>query len=315
MPKNCTNYHFPVNILLEDASRLFEHFSDTAELKRDFLSGTLSKKLQLISTDEKISDSAECIRHFDEENNEYYQITVWDNYCQYLWSLCYAVLVVMDECLVKPIMAPKEKCDQKKLNESYEVFMTAMALYDPKRGMPHPRVFYELPNPVSHETDKNVKAANILFVTCLCFILFHEYQHYKLGHMEQDGNKSDEYAADYTAFYQMYEESTPKEKKYVPYGIIMTLGSLFFADDTMEGGTHPDPDCRLKSLILCMDNLDPRSKEYCYGMGITLYRLWAFYYSHENVIPEIEPDTSVEDYFERVQQAVISFKSSQTVRI
>lgn len=305
------NLHFPVNILLRDSSRLFEYLSNAEELKYHFISG-LSHKIRLVCDDREIHNSAECQRHFDEDNKEYFQITIWDNFCQYLWALCYTSLIVMDESIVKPLLKNNMPPNQAKLKISYYLFMDAMSLYNPddtKRA--NRSVFFGYPNPVCHSEDEYVQAANTLFIACLCFVIFHEYQHFHLKHRQQDERKTDEYEADYMAFYAMYENVKPEIKEYTGLSIIVILGSLFFTDSTLDGETHPDPDDRLTRLLTLMNDMSPRGQAYCYGMAITIYKLWAFFYGYTDMIPDIRGGESPQEYFGCICQAINKFKMNR----
>ena len=85
--------------------------------------------------------------------------------------------------------------------------------------------FSELPNPVYNADDETVQTANALFVGCMCFVLFHEYHHFNLRHIEQVSKKSDEYDADYNAFYSMYADQ-PLDIRKAPLWLLSLLWVL-----------------------------------------------------------------------------------------
>lgn len=308
------NNHFPVNILLPDTSKLFEVLCDKYELINNFSNG-LSKKLELVCTDDYLDNYAEVKKHFDEDNNIYYKIHIWDNYCQFLWSLCYASMVAIDEYIIKPTLEPNHQIDHNKTEVGYDIFIQGMSLF--QKNLEHRAnrgVFFNLPNPVNNIDDKNVLSANLLFKASLCFVLFHEYQHFNLGHMEKTNDISDEYDADYSAFFSMYEDTILEQRKYLSLGIVIASGSLIFMDNTAKGDdSHPDPDNRLQVLLNNIENeLDPQGVDYCYCMATTLYKMWAFYYRLELIIPSMNFDITYKEYFSQILEAFNIYKQNLT---
>lgn len=305
---NEINPHFPVNILLYNSSQLFEIISNKYELQDGFNKG-LSKKLGIICCDSCINDIAEIKEHFDDDNKKYYRIYVWDNYCQFLWIICYSIIVFMDELIIKPILNSAEKRNEQLLETSFNMFKAGMSLYDADPNHRSNRsVFFDFPNPVRNKDDENIKSANLLFEAALCFILFHEFSHLELGHLEKENLKDDELAADFNAFYSMYGDQSLGVRKYFSLGIIIALGSLFFADNKLDGGTHPDPDDRLGQILNNMDDLDAHGKDYCYGLATTIYKMWAHYYELEFIIPKVDKVENFKEYFGLIQRAFHDYK-------
>ena len=307
---NKINNYFPVNILLPNASQLFEILCDKYELTHNFNNG-LSKRLKIVCTDDVISDIAQIEEHYDNENIKYYQITVWDNYCQFLWTICYSSMVYMDELIIKPFLAPNADRDDILLEKATKLFEAGMSLFNSDSICRVNRsVFFELPNPIEDQDDEYVKSANLLFGASLCFILFHEYHHFNLGHMDKEHVKNDEVEADYCAFFSMYGELSLEKRKYLSLGCIIALASLLFADNTLDGGTHPDPDDRLGRILNNMDDLDEHGKDYSYGIATTVYKMWAYYYELEKVVPKVDRAENYKEYFNIIQKAFNDYKKS-----
>lgn len=215
---NEPNHHFPVSALLEKSLHIFQEFGDTYEIQLNQKKG-LSNRIKVVISDGPITNAAECALHYDKKNNPFYQITIWDNFCQYLWAICFVSSVVMDEYIIKPFNNPNVPVDDEKLFTSFELLNAGMSLFaaDDKQRASRGR-FFELPNPVNNPENEDVKTTNALFVGCMCFVLFHEYHHFDLGHMEQqEQKKSDEYAADYAAFFSMYESKPLDIKNLFPW--------------------------------------------------------------------------------------------------
>lgn len=302
--------HFPVNAILKQSLQLFENLCDPYEIQMNQRKG-LSNRIKIKCSDRNITDCAACTLHYDEQTRDpFCQIVVWDNFCQYLWSLCYASSIVMDKFIIEPYLNPAKVTDEERLRPAYDLFMKGMSLFDADDRRRATRGdFFSLPNPVNNPDDENVKAANTLFGLSLCFVLFHEYHHFNLGHMVQPEKKADEFEADFSAFYSMCADQTPEDKKVISMAIILTMGSILLIDDTLDGGaTHPDPDDRLGSILSHIYDLDAQGKDYCYGMAVTIYKLWAFYYSKEALIPKVAEVENIEAYFKIIQQAVTNSK-------
>lgn len=305
---NIPNPHFPVNILLNNSSQLFESLCDKYQLQYNFKKG-LSKRLKIIYTDSYLNDFAEVKEHYDEDDNKYYQISVWDNYCQFLWIICYSSMVFMDELIIKPILEPKVKQNEELLETTFDMFKAGMSLFNRDFTQRANRsVFFEFPNPVNNKGDETIESANRLFEGALCFNLFHEYSHIDLGHLEKEYLKDDELAADYSGFYSMYENLSLEKKKYLSLSIIIALGTLLFRDNTLSGETHPDPDDRLGQLLDKMEDLDNQGKEYCYCLAVTLYKMWAYHYGLEFIIPKIDKADFYKEYFSLIQEAFSNYK-------
>ncbi len=305
---NKINNHFPVNILLPNASQLFEILCDKYELTNNFDNG-LSKKLKNVCTDNAINDIAQIREHYDNENIKYYQIAVWENYCQFLWTICYSSMVYMDELIIKPFLDPNMNRDDLLLEKATKLFEAGMSLFHSDSTLrANINVFFELTNPIEDKDDKYVKSANLLFEASLCFVLFHEYHHFNLGHIDKEHVKNDEIEADFCAFFSMYGEKSLEKRKFSSLGCIIALSSLLFVDNTLDGGTHPDPDDRLSLILNNMDDLDEQGKDYCYGMATTFYKMWAFYYKVKEIIPKVDKAENYKEYFNIIQKAFNDYK-------
>jgi len=300
-----SNPHFPVNILLANSSHLFEILCDQYELKFSIENG-LSNKIKLECTDRAIDDVGEIKTHYDECNNIYYQIHIWDNYCQFLWILCYVSQVFCDEMLKEYV---SHSPSSQRYEEAFRMFKAGMGLFNTTsptcRG-----VFWEYPNPLNNSDDIYVQAANRLFEISLCFIISHEYSHFVLGHVNSNiGTKFEEFDADYNAFTLMYDGRELELKKYLSLGYIITLGSFIFADNTLNGGCyHPDPDDRLGRILDNMNDLDSEGKDYCYAMATIIYKMWAFEYNLVQIIPHCTTVENMQQYFMIIQRAFNTYK-------
>ena len=310
------NIVFPICKLLENASSLFEDFCDKYEMKENFEKG-LSKVITLNHLDGVISDVAEVRKHYDAENKEIYKIYVWANYCQFLWILCYTSLVFTDNFFRILRFDTKNAESEEFLQESFKLLCLGMKMFNEASNQrPKTEEFYSLPNPCVLNPNKYITAANRLFEISLCFILLHEYGHVDLDHMKKDEEKEDELAADYSAFYSMYNDRDEKERKNIIGGIILSLSSSFFMDDTLKGGTHPDPDYRLSKVLSYVD-LDEDALEYSYGLIAIIYKIWAYTYNLQSIFEDkdfidcVDNIETTKEYFESIKKACDKYKTNQ----
>lgn len=291
------NHHFPANILLDEALKLFESMLEKYDIQQAFNKG-LSPKVILISTDAPLRDFAEVKVRYDEESNDkILNITVYDNFCQYLWCLAYSIFLFYNETTIKPLgNIPESDEDKAKAINNFE---NAINLFE---NPPTSRsVFFRQPNPVSNPDKECVQIANNIFKYALVFILLHEFAHIELGHLEKATEEiEDEINADYHAFYnlKLYES---ENQRLVAFGCITAVASLLFVNKGLSGGnTHPDPDLRLKTLLSDLEqSLSEADCAFSYSFATVWVKLWAVYYDKYNLIENVNLDScqTAKEYF------------------
>lgn len=291
--KYISNPHFPVNILNQLVLNSFESIIGESCLQLKIDKG-LSSNIKLYLTDKKIDVVAEIIKPSSYIPINTY-IKLYDNYCQFYWSLCYCVLVITDEQMQK-----QSGADNEFIKKAYELFSAAMRLFsEPDRA-----VFFQLPNPHNNKdiyTDK----ADTLYVLGMSFILYHECAHFDFEDLENVGNKEDELAADSSAFWDIYFGSDKANMKSAQLAIVTALCSFMFLDNTMKGGTHPDPDDRIEKIIQQMENFDDH-----YWMVICIcYKMWAFHYGYTKIFDETMEFETWNDYYNYIRAILKQLKS------
>lgn len=306
-----SNPHFPANILLDEVSRLFESMLEKYDIQQAFNKG-LSPKLFLISTDTPLRDFAEVKVRYDEEtNNKILNITVYDNYCQYLWSLAYSIFLFFNETTIKQLGNIPESDEDK--DKAIENFENAIGLI---KNKPTSRsVFFSQPNPVYNPDKECVQIANNIFKYALVFILLHEFAHIELGHLEKAIEEiEDEVNADYHAFYnlKLYES---ENKRLVAFGCITAVASLLFRNKGLSGGnTHPDPDLRLKKLLSDLENtlVEVADCAFSYSFATVWFKLWAVYYGKYDLIENVNLEScqTAKDYFLAILEELDKYKKT-----
>jgi len=287
------NPHYPVNVLNQLVLNAFESIIGDFSLQLKINKG-LSSKIKYFLTDEKINVVAEIIKPSSYIPIDAY-IKLYDNYCQFYWSLCYCVLVITDEQIQK-----ESGIENEFIKKAYQLFSAAMKLFsEPDRA-----VFLQLPNSYNNK-DKYTDKADTLYILGMSFILYHECAHFDLEHLETIGNMEDELVADSIAFWDIYSGIDIENIKSAQLGIVTALCSFMFLDNTMTGGTHPDPDDRIEKIIQQMENFDDH-----YWMVICIcYKMWAFHYDYTNILDETTEFDTWEDYYNHIRSKLKQLKS------
>ena len=83
------------------------------------------------------------------------------------------------------------------------------------------------------------------------FILLHELSHFELGHLDKTKEeKQDEIAADYAAFWNIYNDLNDRELFSANVGILCALFSLLMWNPKMEeADVHPKESDRIFSIL------------------------------------------------------------------
>lgn len=305
---NKSNPHFPVNILINDSTDILNILCEEYERANSFNIG-LDSRILISASDSYINDIAELKPCIDEENREYHQIHIWDNYCQFLWVLCYSSIVLIDELIINPKLSKSYVCNKLRLDQAMSMFNVALKLYSKDdKDRPTRGVFFEYPNPFN-KTNKYTGSANVLFTTSLAFILFHEYSHFYLNHYETKNHIGnfikDELDADYYAIYTMCTSQNPDIQSYTSVSAVIALQSTIFIDGTLKGdSSHPDPIIRLQRLLDNLCDLPAKDKEYCYLMAISIYKMWALNFGCIEIISNVTTDGSYSEYLQNIHEAL-----------
>lgn len=297
----------PVRVLpfnfLEWFENITPEFKDelNAEIKYNGLQAGI--KYNINKT--KITDCA-CI-------NSKRQIELYENFNQFLWCICYSLLVLFDESIQKPLMAGKYTgkfdFENPSIRRSVDLFNNGFDLLHTYKDS-H---FFQLPNPEKYnEQDKfYIEKANGVFTAAMTFILLHEFAHQYFGHLDYDPtsaqSKLDEQNADDFAINKISYNFSSKRGSTYKLGIVAGISSLILLDKSINGGnTHPDTDDRLR---LAIDKFDLEKLDNLWGVASLTFRLWAIKYNIEINYP-----SSIETYkqlFELTLEKVEEIKNNR----
>lgn len=269
-------YTFPIDTLripmLSYIRTSLPSFHD--ELKDAINWRNLDNSFVYTYTNTKITESAEICRLPSGK----IQIIFYDNYLQYLWCICYSFIVFYDQHYKK---CKKLDYDEKEFNKGLMVFNAGLTLFDKHNT----ELFFSLPNPTIIENSEPyyISKASAIFLESFCFILCHEFGHHFLDHFSyeyQDYSlnqyKKQELDADCYAIKTFIENFTSENELNKKCGIIAALSSfLFFDNEKMCGGDHPDPDVRIKNALT---NLNLKSNDELWDWATIFFSVWSIYY-------------------------------------
>ncbi len=221
--------------------------------------------------------------------NNIRQIEIYENFNQYLWCICYSLLVLFDESIQKPMIASNYtgKLDFNNLfvRRAVDVFNNGFDLLTTYKS----RQFIQLPNPEKfNEYDKAyVEKTNGVFTAAMTFILLHEFAHQYYGHLDyrptSEESKKDEFAADEYAICKISYNFSSERKTTFKFGILAGLCSLIILDKSLSGGdTHPDTDDRIK---VAMERLNLEELDNMWGIASLAFKLWANKYHIDLDLP------------------------------
>ena len=187
------------------------------------------------------------------------KIALHETFLSHIWILCYAVWILFDESVAKPIQ--KKLLAENTNVIDYEAAASAKLLLSYGRSLFH---FYTpwdkktLPNPEEYGTGEEfyIERTNSLFVFAINFILCHEYAHVENGHLDQlatatvADRRRFEIEADARAIELVLKGRNGFNDSNIELGTLMGLGALlFFRSSTSGGLVHPDTDTRIVTYL------------------------------------------------------------------
>lgn len=226
-------------------------------------------------------------------------IELYENFNQYLWCICYSLLVIFDESVHRPFIENKYTgqfdLENPFVKRAITVLNNGFDLLHTYKDWQ----FFQLPNPEKYnEYDKfYIEKTNAIYAAAMTFILLHEYAHQYLGHLEYEPtsaeeSKMEEYKADDYAIDKISYNFTSQRGATFKFGIIAGISSLILLGRSLSGGnTHPDIDDRLKKAI---EKMSLNELDNLWGVASLAFRFWAIKYN----IDYIEYPQSIDSYKE-----------------
>jgi hypothetical protein len=219
------------------------------------------------------------------------QIVIYENYNQFLWCICYLLIVLYYEVLIYPL---KENKYTGKIDQSNTKIKTAISSFNNAMNLFHRyenTSFFQHPNPENYDEDekKYVEEANGIYLSTMAFTLLHEFGHQYYGHLDyypatNKERKKDEIYADDYAFDKMKNKFTSQKHDTFKVGIIASICSFIFFDKSLKSDEiHPDPDDRLKILI---EQMYLNDDDEIWWIASSAFVVWAKAYSVDLQLPK-----------------------------
>lgn len=209
-------------------------------------------------------------------------IHIHDVFLSYLWCHCYGLMILTP--MSGKSLNKQEEQQARELLEHAQNLLSYHRKWD--------RII--LPNPEMHGSDekKLIGVANACFWYAINYILYHEFAHKVLGHLDKlqelrsNGLLSKEKLlqfekeADLFALNRIMENPLIKGTKHVSsvqMGILSALSSIMFTSVSVSGGiSHPDPDHRIQYSI---ENLDIEDNDFIWGFASWIFITWEQYHN------------------------------------
>lgn len=281
----------PVRALTYNVQDLF--FNISPDFKTEFdveVSSGLHNKIVYKIDAEPVKEIAELTSHKEiGETTSTQKIIMHENYNQFLWSLCYSLLVLFDKGVHEPRLRGEFTggfADTIPVREAWKIFKKGISLTSSFSRTE----FFALPNPELDSKREYIGKANAIYCSALGFILLHEFGHHYYGHYNNllpnpEQSKKDEFLADDFAIEKMERHFSGTNGKTLKGGILLGTLSLFFLDRQINGGdTHPDLDDRLRVVT---ERLDLDDLDNLWGIASLGLNLWAHHFEQDIKIPRI----------------------------
>jgi len=211
-------------------------------------------------------------------------IRIEESFLSFVWTICYAQLVISEKMNPRTNDIEINPNDIPLGQNAFDLFNYGMSLKHAFTKWPD-----HLPNPEKYyQKDAHyIERANRAFIIVITFILYHEFAHVYLGHVDQgdvcrEEYKADELAADKFAIEQITNTTKQVDLIDGKACALMGLSALLLFSSSLDGDTHPDPDHRVDKAIELL-NIEDSSDLYnipCIG-----YYLWSFHFKKRLEMP------------------------------
>lgn len=305
MQQNNQMLHFPVGHIMDRVLSLFHIVvSDNTHIQA--IDNGLKKGIKYVLNDAPVGQPASLTG----ENI----IEINDNYCEFLYLICYAFLVINDCCLILTDNVEGETSISKEEAESYcreagEMLSEALKMLLPndndKKYMAASRgKLFRFPN--TSRPNKYTDFSDSMTIAGLTYILHHEFGHFIFEHDED--TPFNELDADKHAILHLkkWGEETKNENT-IFAGTILALVSSAFINPTLTATSYPDIDDRIEyALQFADDSLKENPNSLLYRIIGFSANIWANHFNIE--IPKITANESHKEYVCRIKSALINHK-------
>ena len=296
----------PVRVLFDGILSFYSNWTDTfnKDLNDEIKFNGLKREMMIDIFEGPIKE----IAFVDHDKT----INIEETFLSFIWIVCYAQLVIAEKMNLRSDDIQINPEDRDLGDRAFRLFAYGMSLTSTYSRWPE-----DLPNPEKYnEEDAHfIERANRAFIIVTTFILFHEFAHVYLGHIDidrlnisltTDEYKENELSADKFAIETIMETVKMEDLNDGKACTLIGLSALLLLSRSLKGITHPDPDFRIEKAISLM-NLDDNSP--IYNIPCISYFLWCFHYKKRIEMPEIFSNTK-----DRFQQISKQLHSDQPAR-
>ena len=305
MPKDNQMLHFPVGYIMDRVLSLFhEVVSDNVHLQA--IDNGLKKGIKYVLNDAPVGQPASLTG----ENI----IEINDNYCEFLYLICYSFLVINDCLLILTDRVDGEVSISKEEAKAYyieadEMLTEALKMLSPNENdklyMSASRgKIMNFPN--TSKPNRYTDYSDSMAIAGLTYILHHEFGHFIFEHEED--TPFNELDADRHAILQLkkWGEATKNENT-IFAGIILALVASAFINPALTATSYPDIDDRIEyALQFADDSLKNNPDSLLYRIIGFSANIWASHFQID--IPKMTADESYKGYACRIKSALIDHK-------
>lgn len=278
----------PITVLWGNIVHTFENIDEASlQMHIDATSkGVLAKSIAYDDEKSKIRTP-----FADLESRE---INLQETYLSHLWAFIYAILVLYEEGIQKPLMNNtfdgNLRFDSPLLRRARELFDWSISLAEM-----HSDWDENLPNPRTHKNEEErfyAEKVNGLFQSAVAYLMFHEFAHLTQGHESlflgiptdkidatliaeriQIENEADQFA--FNMLVKDNDTNTQRWHKGIPVILVMCSAILITKKPQgLKQKEHPDLDNRLLSVINNLNLGTEESEFYCIYLCIFAIRLY-----------------------------------------
>ncbi|MBO4581256.1 MAG: hypothetical protein J5701_03100 [Bacteroidales bacterium] len=294
---------FPIHTLNSNITNILQKIL-SANILGNIQNG-LQPEIKFIDECSHISNVAEI-----KGNSHNAQVYLSSAYCQFLWLLDDIALklidfsIIQDECIKNNIEVVTYKKSTEYLIQNPEILNVLANRY----GIDFNQYFEYLRRTVQllerDEFERNIKKewalaeslinssrticindfneidfnglyeqlVNSVYCFGVSFILLHELTHFAMGHLEKEEEMQDEENADFSAFWNLYNDLKDRELFSANIGILCALFSLLMLNPNMEEDEiHPKESDR---IFYIFDQISEDNPKYSV-LIIKLFAMWA----------------------------------------
>ena len=302
--------HFPVGHIMDRVLSLFQIVVCEKDHQKAIDEG-LKRSLKYRTTDAPVQQPASLTG----ENI----IEINDNYCEFLYLICYCFMVMNDCALViadkiegEPSISIEEA--QTYFVEAEELLAEALKMLKPNENEPQYMAasrgkLCRAPNTAN--PNRFTDLSDSMAIAGLAYILQHEFGHFIYAHEED--TPYNELQADEHAIIQLKKWGIETNSENTIFaGIILALIATAFINPSLTSTSYPDIDSRIEFALQFADTtLKDNPNSLLYRIISFSALIWANHFMID--IPIIKSDETYKNYCCRIKESLIAHKRKSKI--